>query len=175
LSLATVGRALFEAPGVPRGGSFLLYPGLSTDIRFLSARTSSYDIVFLAGLSSGLGTSGAKPVGLTPPTWGCASGVSWFERSVAFVFILCDGAADPSLSTESRVAAAEVIVEDTVLWSETGWKEPARGISESWSSGTGLVAGDFSPGSENAGLITKSMQSFWFIRKESHESWYWGI
>jgi hypothetical protein len=154
LSLATVGRALFGAPGVPPGGSFLLYPGRSTDIRFLSARTSSYDIVFVAGLSSGLGTSGVKPVGLTPPTWGCASGVPWFERSVAFVFILCDSVADPSLSTESRAAAAEeVVVEDTVLWSETSWKERARGISDSWSSGAGLVAVDFSPGSEDAGLV----------------------
>jgi hypothetical protein len=115
LSVATVRRALFGAPGVLRGGIFLLYPGLSTDICFLSARTSSYDIVFLAGLSSGLGMSRVKPVGLTPPTWGCASDVPSFERSVAFVFILCDSVADPSLSTETRTAAEEVVVEDTVL------------------------------------------------------------
>jgi hypothetical protein len=62
------------------------------------------------------------------------------------------------LSTESRAAAEEVVVEDTVLWSETSWKERARGISDSWSSGAGLVAGDFSPGSEDAGLVAKPMQ-----------------
>jgi hypothetical protein len=150
-----------------RGGSFLLYPGLSTDIRFLSARTSLYDIVFLAGLSSGLGTPGIKSVGLTPPTWGCASGVPWFERSVAFVFILCDSVADPSLSTEFRAAAEEVVVEDRVLWSEMGWKERARGISGSRSLGAGLVAGDFSPESEDTGLVATSMQASGLFEKKA--------
>lgn len=150
---------------MPRGGSFLLYPGLSTDMRFLSARTSSYDIVFLASLSSGLGTSGVERVGLTPPTRGCA----WFEKSVAFGFILCDSVADPGLSIESRAAAEEVVVEDRVLWVEMGWKERARGItlSDSWSSGAGLVTGDFSPGSEEVGLVAKSIQASGLFEKKA--------
>ena len=92
-----------------------------------------------------------------------------FERSVALVFILCDSVADPGLSIESRAAAEEVVVEDRVLWVEMGWKERARGItlSDSWSSGAGLVTGDFSPGSEEVGLVAKSIQASGLFEKKA--------
>jgi hypothetical protein len=149
LLASTVGHALFEASGVPRGGTLLLYPGFRIDIRFLSARIFLYHTAFLTASSSGSGTSGVNPVGLTPPTSGVAGVVLCSEKSFAFSFMLCDGVSNPRLSKDFG-AVEEVAIEDTEFWAGSDGKEGTRTVVSCW-----IYCWRISSESDGAGKVVK--------------------
>jgi hypothetical protein len=93
------------------GTTFRLYPGLNTDIRFLSALISSYDCVlsFVLALSLSNGD-----FGLTSLATGRAVILSWFDSLTACMLTLNDGCADSDLSWE--FCAEEFVKVGMYVW-----------------------------------------------------------